>query len=124
MRALRPLVAIVLLAAGATACSGDSTASLPTPNKAFCQAAYDFDTNSPKLIGKIAQQTTLVQRMADNAPADVRADARTYLDAMQRRARGDTSVVDNPRVKQAVENVERRAVNGCALYKQDPPSGM
>jgi hypothetical protein len=120
MRALRPVVALMLLVGGLAACSGDSSSSLPRPSKAFCKAAYDFDTNAPKLIGKIHQQTALVQKMADAAPKDIAADAQTYLDAMERRATGDRSVVDNAKVEQAVKNVERRAADGCELYTQNP----
>jgi hypothetical protein len=116
---LRVAVVVGILAAMLAACSGDSEKSLPTPSKAFCQAAYDFDTNAPKLAGKINQQTALVQAMADHAPKDIAEDAAVYLDAMQRRADGDTSVVDNPKIEEAVKNVERRAINGCALYKQN-----
>ena len=96
------------------------------PSKAFCQAAYDYDTNLPKLIGKINQQTDLVAKLAEHAPKDIAADAQTYLDAMKRRAAGDTSVVDNPKIKSAVENVNRRAADGCELYKQnkDGSSGI
>jgi hypothetical protein len=126
MRALRAVAALGLLTAALAACSGGSgKSSLPRPSKAFCQAAYDFDTNAPKLIGKIQQQTDLVQRMADHAPKDIAADAQLYLDAMKRRAAGDTSskTVDNPKVEAAVKNVERRAANDCGLYKQDPGGG-
>jgi hypothetical protein len=123
---LRAVVALGLLAAALAACSGDSEKSLPTPSKAFCQAAYDYDTNLPKLIGKIRQQTALVQRLADHAPKDIAADAKTYLDAMERRAEGDKSVVDNPKIQAAVDNVNRRAASGCELYKQnkDGSGGM
>ena len=126
MRLLRAVVALALLAAALTACSRDTESSLPTPSKAFCQAAYDYDTNLPKLIGKINQQTDLVAKLAEHAPKDIAADAQTYLDAMKRRAAGDTSVVDNPRIKTAVENVNRRAADGCELYKQnkDGTSGI
>lgn len=123
MRALRPIVALVLLAAGLAACSGSSEKSLPAPSKAFCQAAYDFDTNAPKLAGKIDKQTELVQTMADHAPKDIAKDVAVYLDAMKRRADGDKSVVDNPKIETAVKNVERRAINGCALYKQNRDGG-
>jgi hypothetical protein len=119
MRLLRAVVALGLLVAALTACSHDSETSLPTPSKAFCQAAYDYDTNLPKLIGKIQQQTELVEKLAEHAPKDISADAQTYLDAMKRRADGDTSVVDNPKIKTAVNNVNRRAAEGCALYKQN-----
>ena len=126
MRVLRPVVALVLLAGGLTACSRDEGASLPTPSKAFCQAAYDYDTNLPKLVGKLAKQTALVEKLAQHAPKDIAKDAQTYLDAMQRRAQGDTSVVDNPKIETAVENVNRRAADGCELYKQnrDGSGGM
>jgi hypothetical protein len=127
MRVLRAVAALGLLGLALAACSGDSgSSSLPTPNKAFCQAAYDFDTNAPKLIGKIQKQTELVQRMAANAPKDVTEDAHTVLDAMQRRAAGDMSVVDNPKIETALKNVERRAADGCGLYtqNQDGSGGM
>jgi hypothetical protein len=126
MRLLRAVVALGLVAAALTACSRDSESSLPMPSKAFCQAAYDYDTNLPKLIGKINQQTDLVAKLAEHAPKDIAADAQTYLDAMKRRAAGDTSVVDNPKIKSAVENVNRRAADGCELYKQnkDGSSGI
>jgi hypothetical protein len=116
---LRAVVALGLLAATLTACSRSSETSLPTPSKAFCQAAYDYDTNLPKLIGKIHQQTALVQKLAEHAPKDIAADAQTYLDAMQRRAEGDKTVVDNPKIQTAVDNVNRRAADGCELYKQN-----
>jgi hypothetical protein len=118
-QALRVAVALGLLATALTACSRDSEQSLPTPSRAFCQAAYDYDTNLPKLIGKIDAQTKLVEKLADHAPKDIAADAQVYLDAMRRRADGDTSVVDNPKIEQAVENVNRRAADGCELYKQN-----
>ena len=116
---LRAVAALGLFAAVLAACSGDSSRSLPTPSKAFCQAAYDYDTNLPKLIGKIDKQTALVQKLADHAPKDIAEDVQIYLDAMKRRAEGDTSVVDNPKIQTAVENVNRRATDGCELYKQN-----
>src|SRR5262249_38285266 len=59
MRWSRAVAVALLLAAGVAACSEDSSSSLPTPSKAFCRAAYDYDTNLPKLVGKIEQQTNL-----------------------------------------------------------------
>lgn len=119
MRALRPAVALVLVAAALTGCSRGSESSLPTPSKAFCVAAYTYDDRAPKLIGKIDQQLALVQKMADHAPRDIARDMSTFLDAMKRRASGDTSVVDDPKIETAVENVNRRAADGCELYKQN-----
>jgi len=123
MRSLRAVAIAGVLAAGVAGCSGESSQSLPTPSRAFCQAAYDYDTNLPKLIGKIQKQTALVERLAATAPKDIAADARTYLDAMKRRAAGDTSVIDNPKIEAAVDNVNRRASGGCELFKQDPDGG-
>jgi len=119
MRSFRAVVVAALLATGVAACSGDSSSSLPTPSKAFCQAAYDYDTNLPKLIGKIHKQTDLVAKLAETAPKDIADDAQIYLDAMKRRAAGDTSVVDNPKIERAVDNVNRRASDGCELFKQN-----
>jgi hypothetical protein len=126
MRWSRAVAVALLLAAGVAACSEDSSSSLPTPSKAFCQAAYDYDTNLPKLVGKINKQTDLVAKLAETAPKDIADDARLYLDAMQRRAAGDKSVVDNPKIERAVDNVNRRASAGCALFKQnqDGSGGM
>ena len=127
MRSLRAAVVLLLLVSGVAACSDDSSSSsLPTPSRAFCKAAYDYDTNLPKLIGKIHQQTALVQKLAEHAPKDIADDAQVYLDAMQRRADGDKSVVDNPKIQRAVDNVNRRASDGCELFKQnqDGSGGM
>ena len=49
---------------------------------------------------------------------------RTFLDALQRRADGDKSVVDNPKIEDAVNNVNRRAARGCNLFKREPGSGI
>jgi len=123
MRVLRAVVALGIVAVALTACSRDSESSLPMPSRAFCQAAYDYDTNLPKLIGKIKKQTALVAELAAHAPKDIAGDAQTYLDAMERRAAGDTSVVDNSKIKTAVENVNRRASDGCELFKQNKEGG-
>lgn len=119
MRVLRAVVATGLLAAALAACSGNSEASLPTPSKAFCLAAYDYDTNLPKLADKPREQTKLVQKLAEHAPKDIADDVRVYLDAMRRAVKGDTSVVDNPKIEKAVDNVNRRATSGCKLFEQN-----
>jgi hypothetical protein len=119
MRLLRAIAALGVLAASLAACSSDSGSSRPTPSKAFCQAAYDYDTNLPKLIGKPRKQAELVKKLAAHAPKDIADDAQTYLDAMNRAIEGDKSVVDNPKIETAVENVNRRAADGCELYKQN-----
>jgi hypothetical protein len=117
------LAAALLVAVGATACSRDSSSSLPRPSKPFCEAAHRYDVRVEKLA-PISEQITIVQQMADHAPKDIARDTQTFLDALQRRADGDKSVVDNPKIRDAVDNVNRRAARGCNLYKQDPGSGI
>ena len=65
-------------------------------------------------------------KLAETAPKDIAGDAQVYLDAMKRRAAGDTSVIDNPKIEHAVDNVNRRAAAGCKLFSQnqDGTGGM
>jgi hypothetical protein len=121
----RPLlVAVLVLAAGAgvSACSG-SESSLPRPSKPFCEAAYRYDVRVEKRA-PIDEQIQLVQKMADHAPKDIAHDTAVFLDALQRRRDGDKSVVDNPKIEKAVDNVNRRAANGCGLYNSQGGGGI
>jgi hypothetical protein len=122
MRAAPLLVAAVLVALGLSACTRDESSSLPRPSKPFCEAAHRYDVRVEK-AAPIGEQIQIVQRMADHAPKDIAKDTATFLDALQRRAQGDTSVVDNPAIEKAVDNVNRRATNGCELFRQEPGSG-
>jgi hypothetical protein len=121
MRAV-PLVLAALIAIGVTACSEGSESSLPRPSKTFCEAAYQYDVRVEKRAS-ISEQIKLVREMDDHAPKDISRDTATFLDALERRAGGDMSVVDNPKIQDAVENVNRRAANGCKLYQTDEPGG-
>jgi hypothetical protein len=71
----------------------------------------------------IDEQIRIVRKIAGHAPKDIAGDADTFLDALVRRRDGDKSVVDNPKIEKAVNNVNRRAANGCGLYQQDPAGG-
>ena len=53
--------------------------------------------------------------MVAAAPKAIEADARVFLDAMER-VETDPSVQDNEKVQQAVENVNRYAAQGCEFY--------
>jgi hypothetical protein len=124
----RGTVHLVVLLVGAAlvlgACSGSSEESLPKPSKDFCEAAHSYEEKiQSKHPPSIDDQIVIVGRIAANAPADVKADAEAFLDAM-RRVRNDPSVKDNDRVRKAVDNVNRRAGNGCDFFKSDPGSGM
>ncbi len=122
-RALALLVLPVVAAAGLTACSKEDSKSLPTPSKAFCKAAYTYDKKVERKA-PLSVQIALVQTMADHAPKDIASDTQVFLTALQKRAQGDKSVVDNPKIMKSVNNVNRRAQNDCGLFTQDPPSGM
>lgn len=119
---VRRLAVVVVAAIGLTAAGCSGARKLPTPSAAFCDAATKYDTAIPTRP-PIEDQIALVTRMAASAPADIKADASTFLDALERYQRGDRSVVDNPRVEKAIDNVNRRAGNGCGIY-QNGPGGM
>ena len=119
----RLAVAAVLLAAALVggACSSES-ANAPKAPLAFCQAAARYDDRVSR-NAKIDEQIRLVQRMVDTAPAKIKADAQTFVDAL-RRVETDPSVKDDPRVKRTVENVNRYAAQGCGFYKQQGGGGI
>ena len=124
-RALALVVLPLVAAAALAGCSQDGGAkALPRPSKAFCQAAYTYD-KKVEVRASLAVQLRLVQTMADHAPKDIAEDTKTSLDALQRRAKGDLSVVKdkklNEKIQTAVDNVNRRAQNDCGLFQQDPP---
>jgi hypothetical protein len=116
------LLLAACIAVAAAACSRDSS-TLPRPSKPFCEAAYRYDKRVEKRAS-ISEQIRLVQKMADHAPKDIAEDTTTFLEALERRADGDESVVDNPDIQDAVENVNRRAANGCKLYQSDSAGGI
>jgi hypothetical protein len=110
------LLAVALLvgaAAIAVGCGseGGSSTKAPLP---FCKAASRFDDRLSK-GAKLDEQIRLVQGMVDTAPAKIRPDAQTFVDAL-RRVETDKSVKDDPNVKRAVDNVNRYAAQGCGFY--------
>ena len=114
--------AILLVAAlVGGACSSES-ANAPKAPLAFCQAAARYDDRVSR-NAKIDEQIRLVQRMVDTAPAKIKADAQTFVDAL-RRVETDPSVKDNAKVKRTVENVNRYAAQGCGFYKQQGGGGI
>lgn len=121
-------VAVVAAATALAGCKDPAKSSLPQPSKAFCDAAVKYDTEVQKVskAGPAEQaraQLPLVQKMADAAPTDIRDAARTFADALRRRADGDTSVVDDQTVAKAVKDVNRRAGNSCGLYQNQNGGG-
>lgn len=118
----RALVAIVVLGVALTA-AGCSREEEPTANKPFCRAAdrYNEELERTQLEGKpnVERQLPIIADLAATAPKAIAADAQTFLDALERRADGDTSVVDNPRITEAVDNVNRYANKACNVYERD-----
>ena len=126
----RPLVIVVgVLALGGllAACSEGESSSLPKPSDAFCTAARRYDDKIEKLTAtgteRFQKQIEWVTPMAAHAPKDIKHDAQVFLDALQARAAGNSKVASDPKVKTAIENVNRRAAQGCQFYQGDPSSG-
>ena len=120
---MRPrATALVLLALTVTvaACSREEQ---PPASKAFCGAAerYNTELERTQLEGKadVERQLPLVADLAATAPKGIEQDAQTFLEALQRRADGDTSVIDDPKINSAVDNVNRYANQACNVYKRD-----
>jgi hypothetical protein len=105
--------------AGLAGCkeSEDAASNLPRPSVAFCQAAGHYDNKIQS--AKLPQQIEMVAKIAAHAPKDVSRDAQTFLDALKKRSEGDTSVVDNPKIKTAIDHVNRRAGQDCGWYKRN-----
>jgi hypothetical protein len=119
----RLAVAVVLVVAALVggACSSDSE-NAPKAPLAFCRAAARYDDRVSR-NAKIDEQIRLVQGMVDTAPAKIKANAQTFVDAL-RRVEADPSLKDNPRIKRAVENVNRYAAQGCGFYRQPGGGGI
>jgi hypothetical protein len=103
------------------ACSGGT----PEASKAFCLAAdrYDNELERQQRSGEIDvdRQIERVEELARTAPASVADDAQVFLDAL-RRVGDDPSIRDDPRIRKAVDNVNRLANQACGVY--DRRSGI
>ncbi len=106
------LAVIALVAAG---CSSERDA--PNAPLAFCRPAsnYDYALSTKGRDLPIARQIRYLEAMVAAAPKAIEADARVFLDAMER-VETDPSAQDNEKVQQAVENVNRYAAQGCEFY--------
>jgi hypothetical protein len=114
-------VAAVLLVAVLGACGSDR-GNAPKAPLAFCKAAARYDDRLSK-GAKLDEQIRLVQGMVDTAPAKIEGDAQTFVDAL-RQVEADPSVKDDPKVKKAVENVNRYAAQGCGFYERQGGGGI
>jgi hypothetical protein len=112
------VVAATLLVA---ACRSEGS-DAPKPPRAFCDAATRYDDRVSR-GAKLDEQIRLVQRMVETAPAKIKADAQVFVDAL-RRVEADPSVKDDPKVKRAVDDVNRYAAQGCGFYKREGGGGI
>jgi hypothetical protein len=122
MRRSRTAVVIGLLVVAGAGCSRGDSNSLPAPRPGFCEAASRYDREVER-DATLDEQITILEKLERNAPEDVAEDAATFLDAMRRLRDGDRSVVDQPDIQQAVENVNRRAANDCGFFESEPGDG-
>ncbi len=114
------VLVVVGVAVTAAACSREEK---PPANRAFCNAAerWDAEIERTQREGEvdIDRQLPIVEDLAESAPKQIAADAQVFLDAMQRRADGDRSVVDDPEIQESVDEVNRYANKACNVYERD-----
>jgi hypothetical protein len=118
----RLAVAVVLLISVGLVAGCRDSGSAPKAPEAFCQAASKFDDRVSK-EAKVDEQIQLVQRMVDTAPTKIKADAQTFVDAL-RRVETEPSLKDDPKIKQAVDKVNRFAAQGCGFYNRQTGGGI
>jgi hypothetical protein len=118
-RPVRPrhVVASTLVVAAFLAAGCSSERDAPDAPLAFCKAAAEYDHRLSTKQGDVPLrvQIALVADMASAAPPKIAPDANTFLDALQR-VEDDPGIVDDPKIKRAVENVNRYAAQGCDFY--------
>jgi hypothetical protein len=92
----------------------------------FCRAAgkYEDVSGRQKADGhltkrEISRQVQLVEAVVATAPQKVRADAETFLAALQRADAAGKQIVVSASAQAAVENVNRTYAQGCGIYKRD-----
>ena len=115
------LLALTMVAAG---CSGGSDDE-PQVNKPFCDAAGRYEKELERQLENnivdVDTQIEIIQDLAEAAPKPIRAKAERFLDALQR-VEAEPELRDDPDVREAVEDVNRYAAQGCGVY--DRRSGI
>jgi hypothetical protein len=102
-----------------------STSDVPPAPKAFCQAAERYEKELARQQEAyeidVARQIGFVEDIAATAPKAVRADAEVFLESLRAiDAAPDEAtrrkLQDDPEVKEAVDNVNRRWNHGCGVF--------
>jgi hypothetical protein len=115
------VAAVVVVAAFAAGCRPDG-GDTPQAPRAFCDAASRYDDRLSK-GARLDEQIRLVEKIAATAPAKIKSDAETFLDAL-RRVETEPSVKDDPKIQSAVEDVNRYAAQGCGFYERRGGGGI
>lgn len=116
------VVGIVLLATIAAFAQGEQSNDLskePRPSRAFCSAAAEYDEATTTKAIPLRRHVEMTKAIAEAAPADTKSDATLVWKSYVKLAAGDTSVVDNPKVKAAIDHVNRRATQTCGWFQRD-----
>lgn len=120
MRRLAALAVAALLGLSAAGCGGGDEP--PEASAEFCEAAEaiddEFGPDQP-----IEEQVELVTDLDAAAPDEISEETGIFLDALERRAEGDESVVDDPEIEAAVDDVNRYANEACDLLGGSSPFG-
>lgn len=116
---LTTVATLGLVVAGVLARAGDE----PRAPAAFCRAAtryeHELERRGSRSARAVERQIELVERLAATAPRSISEDVQTFLDAM-RRVQHDPDLVDNPRIRRAVEAVNRFAAQRCGFFDRQP----
>ena len=116
--AISLLLAVVALGASGCKQKDDTQSNLPRPPRAFCAAAAHYDAAVSSKKVSLTQHVRFTHAIATTAPVDVRRDATVVWHSFEKLRAGDRSVVDNARVKAAIEHVNRRAGQDCGWYRR------
>lgn len=112
------LATVAALAGGQSDGNEDVASKLARPSVAFCKAARRYDTAVSSRKVTLAEHLQFSEAIAKAAPKDARADADRIVRAYEQLRSGDRTVVDNPRIKAAIDHVNRRAGQDCGWYRR------
>jgi len=113
------IVALATIAAFAQGGQSNDLSKQPRPSRAFCSAAAKYDEVTTSKTIPLRRHVEMTKAIAAAAPADTKADATIVWKSYVKLASGDRSVVDNPKVKAAIDHVNRRATQTCGWFQRD-----
>jgi hypothetical protein len=113
------IVAIATVATLAQGAQSNDLSDLPRPSRAFCSASAKYDELTTSKPVPLRRHVELAKAIAAAAPVDAKTDATLVWKSYVRLQAGDRSVVDNPRVKAALDHENRRATQTCGWFQRD-----